>query len=304
MMKILVTGGAGFIGSHIVEHFQGKADVVVFDNLSTGRLSNLKSLNYEFIEGDISDPAVVEKAMQGVDYVFHLAAFVSVPDSIKDPDVCNKINITGTENILKSAVKNFVKKIMFSGSCAVYGDEPSLPKTEASPLEPMSPYAESKLAAEKLCLEYAKKFDIKACCFRYFNVYGPRQDPKSPYAAVIPLFIDAAFNSRPLVIFGDGKQTRDFIFVKDVIQANILGMEKLEGIFNVGTGEEISVLDLATKIIDLSKSKSKINFQPAREGDILRSYSNPSKLISKGFEAKYDIDSGLSVSVGYMRVGR
>jgi UDP-glucose 4-epimerase len=299
-LKILVTGGAGFIGSHIVEHFQDKAEVVVFDNLSTGSKKNLDGLKCVFVDGDVTDYASVEKVMVGVDYVFHLAAFVSVPESLKHPAQCFAVNVGGTENVLKAALKNKVKKVVLSSSCAVYGDSAVLPKKESMAPEPKSPYAKSKLKAEQLCEEYSKK-GLKTCCLRFFNVFGPRQDPKSQYAAVIPIFIDNALNNHPLTIFGDGKQTRDFIYVKDVVHACVLAMEKLSGVYNVGTGKETSLNALAKLIVSAAGSSSKIVFAKPREGDILRSYGDTSKINAGGFSARFSIEQGLKETIFRMR---
>ena len=299
-MKILITGGAGFIGSHLVEHFQHKAEVVVFDDFSTGSEKNIEGMECKVIRGDITDPDAVDSAMNGVDYVFHLAAFVSVPESLKDPEKCFAVNVGGTENVLEAALKNKVKKVVFSSSCAVYGDSPDLPKKESMTPDPKSPYAESKLKAENLCADYSKK-GLPTCCFRFFNVFGPRQDPKSQYAAAIPIFISNALKNLPLTIFGDGKQTRDFIYVNDVVNAFTLAIGDITGVFNVGTGIETSVDQLTKRIISLSGSKSEIKYAPARAGDILRSFGDISKIKDRGFSLRQSLDEGLSVTIEWMR---
>ncbi len=300
-MKILVTGGAGFIGSHIVEHFHDEADVTVLDNLSTGSEDNLKSLRHTFIKGNVTDFETLDKAMNGCDYVFHLAAFISVPESVKHPGECSAVNVMGTDNVLKAAEKNGVKKVIFSSSCAVYGDSPVLPKKESMIPDPKSPYAESKLKAEELMSKYQKEGKIETCCLRFFNVFGPRQDPESQYAAAIPIFISKALDDGPITIFGDGEQTRDFIYVKDVIRVCVLALESLVGIYNVGTGMETSINDLAKGIIRISRSDSEIIYASARAGDIVRSYGDISKLKEEGFVIKYSLDEGLRRTVDWMR---
>ncbi|MBN1544763.1 NAD-dependent epimerase/dehydratase family protein [Candidatus Woesearchaeota archaeon] len=300
-MRVLITGGAGFIGSHLVEHFQKDADVVVFDNFSTGSRKNIDGFRCSVVEGDVADFDVLDSAMRGCDYVFHLAAFVSVPGSIRNPEACFAVNVGGTENVLKVAVKNGVKKVVFSSSCAVYGDSLELPKKESMKPSPKSPYAESKLKAEKLLNKYQKEGKVDTCSLRFFNVFGPRQDLKSQYAAVIPLFIEAALKNRQLCIFGDGKQTRDFIYVKDVVQALVVAMEKLTGVYNVGTGVETSVNLLADIILTISGSASRIDHLPSRDGDIIRSYGDISEICSEGFSARYSLEDGLKDTIYWMR---
>jgi|GEM_PF-12939 len=300
-MKILITGGAGFIGSHLVDYFQKDADVVVFDDFSTGSRKNINGFRCSVVEGDVTDFNALDNAMHGCDYVFHLAAFVSVPESIKHPEACFAVNVGGTENVLKAAVKNKVKKVIFSSSCAVYGDSLELPKKESMRPSPKSPYAESKLKAEELLNKYQKEGKVNTCSLRFFNVFGPRQDPKSQYAAVIPLFIEAALKNKPLKVFGDGKQTRDFIYVNDVIQTFVLAMDRLSGVCNVGTGVETSVNKLARLIIAISGSNSKIDHLPSREGDIIKSYGDISKIVAEGFSARYSLEDGLKDTIACMR---
>jgi UDP-glucose 4-epimerase len=210
-MKILITGGAGFIGSHLATLYQGRATIRVLDNLRTGHRHNLAGLAVEFIEGSILDPATVQRAMLGVDYVFHLAAFVSVPESVRDPATCTAINITGLQNVLAAAAQASVKKLCFASSAAVYGDNPSVPKFETMTPEPRSPYAETKLAGEVLCAEATARGTLATVALRFFNVFGPRQDPAGPYGAAVPIFFREALAGRPITIHGDGSQTRDFI---------------------------------------------------------------------------------------------
>jgi UDP-glucose 4-epimerase len=213
-MRVLVTGGAGFIGSHFVEHFQGKAAVRVLDNLRSGHLHNLKGVTCDFIKGSILDRHVVREAMDGVDYAFHLAAMIRVPESMQKPIECVEINTAGTLVVLEEAAKASVKKFVFSSSAAIYGDNPAVPKVETMLPEPKSPYAIIKLDGEYYCGMFANEGRLPTVCLRYFNVFGPRQDPQSQYAAAVPIFIERALRNESITIFGDGNQTRDFIYVK------------------------------------------------------------------------------------------
>lgn len=291
-MRILITGGAGFIGSHIADYFIEKGDeVVVLDNLSSGKKENL-SKKTKLIIGSVTDKEILEKAVKGVDCIFHLAAVVSVPLSFQKPKLCMKVNVDGTKNVLEAALKNNVKKVIFSSSAAVYGNNLHTPLKEDEPHKPLSPYADSKVKGEKLCIEYSKK-GLKTCVLRYFNVYGIRQDPKSPYSGVITLFSEKAKKSEDITIYGDGLQTRDFINVSDIVQANVLAMEKLEGIYNVARGEEITIKKLAEEIIRISKSNSKIIYKAPREGDIKQSLADITKIKQIGFRPKVSLIEGL-----------
>jgi UDP-glucose 4-epimerase len=203
-MKILVTGGAGFIGSHIVEYFQNKAEVRVLDNLRSGFRHNLADFQCEFIEGSILDRDCVRQAVQGVDYIFHLAAMISVPESMQKPIECNELNTNGTLVVLEEAAKAGVKKLVLSSSAAIYGDNPVMPKVETMLAEPKSPYAITKLDGEFYCKMFTDEGRLQTACLRYFNVFGPRQDPKSQYAAAVPIFIDRAMKNQPITIYGDG----------------------------------------------------------------------------------------------------
>jgi len=220
-MRVLVTGGAGFIGSHVAEHFHNRAEVRVLDNLCSGFKRNLAGFKHEFIEASILDREAVRRAMGGVDFVFHLAAMVSVPESMQKPIECNAINTTGTLVVLEEAARAKVRKLIFSSSAAIYGDNPVTPKVETMLPEPKSPYAITKLDGEFYCGMFAREGRLATTCLRYFNVFGPHQNPKSQYAAAVPVFIDRAIKHQPITIFGDGEQTRDFIYVKDIVTANV-----------------------------------------------------------------------------------
>ncbi len=302
-MKILVTGGAGFIGSHIVEHFQGKAEVRVLDNLRSGFKHNLAGFKHEFIEASILDRSAVRRAVQGVDYVFHLAAMISVPESMAKPIDCNQINTTGTLILLEEAAKAGVKKLTLSTSAAIYGDNPVVPKVETMLAEPKSPYAITKLDGEFYCKLFADEGRLPTACLRYFNVFGPRQDPQSQYAAAVPIFIDRAVKHQPITIFGDGEQTRDFIYVKDIVAANVFfAMQtKATGVFNVAYGKKISIKELAQKIIALTHSQSEINHAPERAGDVKHSLAAIDKLRAAGFAPASNFEHGLSATIQFFQ---
>ena len=301
-MKILVTGGAGFIGSHIVEHFQKKADVRVLDNLRTGYLSNLATFDVDFIEGDILDKKIVEKAVSGVDYIFHLAAMVSVPESMADPVECVNLNVKGTLNILEAAANAGVRKLCFSSSSAIYGDNPESPKRETMMPEPKSPYAITKLDGEYYCGIFAKEGKLQTACLRYFNVFGPRQDPNSAYAAAVPIFISQAVANEPLTIFGDGGQTRDFIYVRDIVAANVFMAENnYTGPYNVAYGKKITINDLAKQIIDITASKSEIQHLSERPGDIKHSMAAVDKLLATGVKPNSNFHEGMVKTVQFFK---
>ncbi len=300
-MKILVTGGAGFIGSHIVEHFQGKAEIVVLDNLRTGRKSNLDGLECEFIEGSITDRDIVRKAVAGCDYVFHLAAMVSVPESMYNPVECVELNAIGTLIVLEEAAAAGVKKLCFSTSAALYGDNPTVPKIETMVPEPKSPYAVTKLDGEYYCRIFADEGKLKTACLRYFNVFGPRQDPAGPYAAAVPIFIEKAVKNEDITVHGDGGQTRDFIYVKDVVAANVYFAENNElcGVYNVAYGGSITIAELAEKIVVLTGSESRIINGPVRAGDVRHSRACVEKLHTAGLMLRERFEEGLEATIQY-----
>ena len=283
-VRVLVTGGAGFIGSHLVDRLvESEYDVRVLDNLSTGNLANIEghidSGSVDFVEGDVRDIDLVAHAMEEVDVVYHLAAIVSVPFSVKNPDLTFDVNAGGTLNLLRSAADVGVSKFVFVSSCAVYGDPEYLPINEQAPVKPISPYAASKLAGEKLCLDYVEGRLFRSAVVRFFNVYGLRQG-LSEYSGVITKFFDRARKGQPLLIYGDGLQTRDFVNVQDVVSALQACMEnsRAEGeIFNVGTGKPVSIHELAKTVLDLFGLDLEIRHERARKGEIIHSYGDITK---------------------------
>ena len=302
-MRVLVTGGAGFIGSHIVEHFQGIGEVRVLDNLRSGFKHNLAGFKYELMEASICNRDAVRSAMAGVDFVFHLAAMISVPESMQKPVECNETNTTGTLIVLEEAARAKVKKLVFSSSAAIYGDNPTTPKVETMLPEPKSPYAITKLDGEYYCKMFADEGRLATASLRYFNVFGPRQDPKSQYAAAVPIFIDRAVKNEPITVHGDGEQTRDFIYVKDIAAANAFfaTQSSATGVFNVGYGRRITINDLAATICRLAGSRSKIEHAPERTGDVKHSLAAMEKLRAAGFNPAGNFNDGLNATVGFFR---
>jgi UDP-glucose 4-epimerase len=294
-MRILITGGAGFIGSHLAEHFQRHTAVRVLDDLCTGHRSNLAGLDVEFVHGSILDRRILSSAMRGVDYVYHLAAFVSAPQSIVEPHTCVKLNVTGLLNVLEAAATAGVRKLCFSSSAAVYGDSAVVPKREDMCPEPCSPYAVTKLDGEFYCRQFSEAGRLATVALRFFNVFGPRQDPAGPYGAAIPVFFQRALAGRPLIIFGDGSQTRDFIYVKDIVAALEFATltPGLTGVFNAGYGDQITILELAQRILSLTGSRSSIQFEPERPGDVHHSRASVERLQNAGFRPTGTLDAGL-----------
>jgi UDP-glucose 4-epimerase len=304
MKKALITGGAGFIGSHLAQELLGRDyQVMILDDLSTGKISNIEPLldktNVGFVQGSITNLPLLQKLLSGIDYVFHQAAIPSVPRSIKNPQSSHNTNITGTLNVLLAARDNGASKVIYASSSSVYGDTPTLPKVEHMTPNPQSPYAVTKLAGEYYCKVFQRVYGLNTICLRYFNVYGPKQDPDSLYAAVIPKFIMTLCGESPPVIFGNGEQTRDFTFVKDVAEANILAAEsKVTGIFNVGRGERVTINYLAQVIIGLMGSNGlKPLHKKPRVGDILHSLADISKAESFGYKPKYSLGEGLKETI-------
>ena len=300
-MIVLITGGAGFIGSHLAEYFQDKATVRVLDNLRTGAKANLAGLAHEFIEGTIADRDTVRAAMQGADLVFHLAAMVSVPESMANPAACVADNVVGTLTVLEEAARAKVRKLCFASSAAIYGDNPAVPKIETMMPEPHSPYAITKLDGEFHCAMFQREGLLETAALRFFNVFGPRQNPRGPYAAAVPIFIESALAGRPLKIFGDGGQTRDFVSVKDVVAASVhaAATPGLTGVFNVARGGHITIIALAKKIIALTGSASRVVHESGRAGDVRHSTASIEKLRATGFAPACDLDEALAATVGW-----
>ncbi|MEA2012280.1 MAG: NAD-dependent epimerase/dehydratase family protein [Verrucomicrobiota bacterium] len=301
-MKILVTGGAGFIGSHIVEHFNKKAEICVLDNLRTGYLKNIENFDIDFVNASILDRQSVKKAMKNVDYVFHMAAMISVPESMDNPIECVEINAKGILVLLEEAAKAGVKKFCFSTSAANYGDNPIVPKIETMTPEPKSPYAVTKLDGEFYCDMFTREGKLNTACMRYFNVFGPRQDPASAYAAAIPIFTAKAIKNETLTVYGDGEQTRDFIYVKDIVAANVfMAQNDFTGVYNVAYGKKITINKLIKMILTITNSSSKVTHKKERSGDVRHSMASIEKILSTGFKFKADFDEGMIQTIEYFK---
>ncbi len=303
-MKILITGGSGFIGSHIVEHYQEKAEEIrVLDNLRTGYRHNLDGLRHTFIEGSVTDRELVKKAVEGVDYIFHLAALVSVPESMAKPGECVDINVHGLLNVLEEAAAAGVKKLVFASSAAIYGDNPTVPKLETMIPEPKSPYAITKLDGEYYLGMFEREGLLETAAIRFFNVFGPRQDPKGAYAAAVPIFIEKAVRNEDITVFGDGGQTRDFIYVKDIVGALSFAVETpgVTGVFNAGYGGQITINDLANGLITAAASSSKVLHAPERAGDVRHSRASADKLRAAGWTPRHTLEEGLGVTLEFFK---
>lgn len=297
-MRLLITGGAGFIGSHLVEHFQGLAsEIVILDNLRSGYLENLTGLDHTFVHGCITDRALVDSLMPGIDAVFHLAAMVSAPESMANPIECARINVTGLLNVLESAAQHRVRKFIHASSAAIYGDNPVVPKIESMLAEPKSPYAITKLDGEHYLEMFRREGRIDTASLRFFNVFGPRQDPSSTYAAAVPIFIRKALANEPIIIYGDGEQTRDFISVKDVVAAlaHAANSDEMYGTYNVGYGNSMTINQLASEIIRLTGSDSKIINAPDRPGDVKHSRANIDRLTNTRWKPSTTLTEALTL---------
>jgi UDP-glucose 4-epimerase len=294
-MKILVTGGAGFIGSHLVASLASANEVWVLDNLSSGKMKNLEGTGAHLVAGSILDDNAFDHLPERVDLVFHLAAMTSVAESMAKPCECVEINTIGTLNVLEWARKGRAKKFVFASSAAVYGSGLELPKREGMKPEPQSPYAVSKLDGEFYCDIFSQGTDLATVCLRFFNVFGPRQSANSAYAAAVPIFFEQALLGREIVIHGDGAQTRDFIAVDDVVSAMkyVAYCDKARGVYNVGYGGNLSINDLVDKIKMLIGSKSPVRHENDRPGDVKHSVAAVDRLRSLGFVCEGTLDSGL-----------
>jgi nucleoside-diphosphate-sugar epimerase len=311
-MRYLVTGGAGFIGSHLVGHLVGAGhDVVVLDDLSSGKRDNvapwLKRIT--FIEASITDPAACARAVTGADYVLHQAAVPSVPRSVADPVGCHAANATGTLNVLVAARDAKVKRVVYAASSSAYGDTPVLPKREEMLPRPRSPYAAAKLAGEDYCKAFHASYGLETVSLRYFNVFGPRQDPASEYAAVVPRFITAALDGEPPVIFGDGEQTRDFTYVENVVLANLAACTAppaiVGGCVNIGCGERVSINALWRRIAMLTGTRVKPRHEPARAGDVRDSLASVEQARDwLGWTPTIGLEEGLERTLAAHRAAR
>jgi len=301
MSRYLVTGGAGFIGSHIVRRLVERDDmVVVLDNLSTGTVENLGECRgqIEFIEGDVRDLDAVKRATSDIDYVLHQAALPSVPRSIEDPISTNDVNVNGTLNILLAARAGGVRRVIYAGSSSAYGDTPTLPKRESMPADPLSPYAISKYTGELYCRIFPTLYDTETVVLRYFNVFGPGQDPTSQYAAVVPRFITALQRGEPPTIFGDGEQSRDFTYVANVVEANLLACTAsgaVGEVINVACGERTSLNNLVRILQQILRSEQSPRYAPPRSGDVRHSLADISRARELlGYEVDVSLADGLA----------
>ena len=311
--SFLVTGGAGFIGSNIVEYLvhHGAGKIRILDNLSEGKLENIQPFmsldNVEFIEGDISDLQTCRQACEGIDYVDHQAALGSVPRSIETPTITNNANVTGFLNMLTAAKDAGVKRFVYASSSSVYGDHPTLPKEEAKIGKPLSPYAVSKYVNELYAGVFGVNYGFETVGLRYFNVFGPRQKPDGPYAAVIPLFMDAMIKDEPPKVNGDGEQSRDFTFVVNAVEANIRGMfSTVDGaagkVYNIAFGERRTINQLFAILKDLSSSNIEAIHRDPRPGDVRHSLADISQATEfLGYQPQYDIDRGLKITFDWFK---
>ena len=307
--KCLVTGGAGFIGSNLSRFLANiGANVTVVDNFSTGRRSNaldFQGLGINLIEADISEQEQTSEYFADIDYVFHQAAVPSVPRSIAEPLLTNNSNVNGTLAVLENSRLNNVTKVVFAASSSAYGDTEVLPKEVSMNPSPLSPYAVQKLSGEMYCKTYFDNFGLRTTSLRYFNVYGPYQDPNSEYSAVIPIFVKRALSNEPITIYGDGTTSRDFTFIEDVIQANLRAAlsTKSDGhVVNVAYGEKFTLTDLANKIIDSLGSNSMIEYSDFRKGDVLHSLADLSETKNLiDYNPEFDLSAGLSKTIDFYK---
>lgn len=303
--KVMVTGGAGFVGSHLVQELARANEVIILDDFSTGKDENISEVlqapNVKIVKGSILNSALVYELMNGIDYVFHLAADPNVVDSVENPLKTNEVNITGTLNILLAARDRQVKKVVYASSSAVYGDAPS-PNVETMAPNPTSPYALSKLAGEYYCQLFSNIYGLPTVSLRYFNIYGPRQDADSDYAGVIPKFIYRLLRNQPPIVYGDGEQTRDFIFVGDVVRATILSAKRgPQGeVINIGSNKNLSVNQLANKLIKLTGNNLKPTYAEPQPGDVRHSLADISKAQRLlDFRANFSLEDGLAKTIAY-----
>lgn len=301
--RVLITGGAGFIGSHLARRLAAVAEVTVLDDLRSGFEHNLAGVRCRFVRGSILDESALGPAIAGADTVYHLAALVSVPESVARPALCAELNTEGTRRVLAAARLAGARKVVLASSAAIYGDDPTVPKVETMPPAPRSPYAATKLAGEGLLEEYHAAHGLGTTSLRFFNVFGPGQDPRSAYAAAVPIFIARALRGEPIVIHGDGGQTRDFIHVADVVGALLFAgaTDTLNGTYNVGSGRGRSIRELAEEIIRLTGARSGMMFEPARAGDVRHSVASADRLRAAGWRPLLSFEGGLAETIAAWR---
>ncbi len=299
--KFVITGGAGFIGSNLAESLSRDNDVLVIDDLSTGKVENLAGLDVRFLKGDLADRMLLKEAFAGAACVFHQAAIASVKKSVEDPVRTNAVGIDGTLNVLIAARDAGVDRVVQASSAAVYGSRANLPKTEDMLPEPMSPYAVSKLAAEHYARVFLELYGLKTVSLRYFNVFGPKQDPSSEYSGVISRFISAILCDEQPVIYGDGEQTRDFVYVNDVVRANILASRATSGVYNIACAKSINLNTLVAVIGEILEKEVVPRYQSARAGDIKHSLADISRAKGMGYIPKYDLKEALLETIEWFK---
>jgi UDP-glucose 4-epimerase len=306
-MHYLITGGSGFIGSHLVEHLSEDHAVTVLDNLSTGRIENIQHLvkndSITFVQGSVLDLHLLKTLGEDIDGIFHEAAIPSVPRSVRDPQTSHAVNCTGTLNVLIAARDLGVRRVVYASSSSVYGDTPTLPKKKGMPPNPKSPYAIAKLTGEHYARVFSELYGLSTASLRYFNVYGPRQDPASEYAAVVPRFITRALRGESPIIYGDGHQTRDFTYVGDVVEANVRAMKSTaEGAFNIACGHRTDLLTLAETIMAVIGTRLDPLHEPPRPGDIQDSLADITAARDAfGFSPQYTVEEGVQETVAWYR---
>ena len=302
--KVAVTGGLGFIGSHLVSKLNEDNDIVIVDDQTSGNIKNLEGLDFTKIDTDFTDitQAKLEMIFEDVDYVFHMAAMTSVLESVNNPLRSNEVNITGTLKVLEAAKNCEVKKLILSSSSAVYGETETVPISEKNPINPLSPYAVTKATGELYCKVYSEIYELSTIALRYFNVFGPKQDPKSQYAAVIPIFIDKLLKNESPIIYGDGEQTRDFVSVKQIVEANILAAKSNEtSSYNIGLGKSTSINQLFEMIKEIIGKDIRPIYENERAGEIKHSVADISKAKSIGYIPKNDFKEELIETVEWFK---